>query len=361
VEESGERVIFGTGELYLDSVMHDLTKVFTEIELKVADPVTIFSETIVETSSVKCFCDTPNKANRITFVAEPLEKGLAEDIERGKIQLTPLPAPNSTQPLLNPHIRTYVQTNYGWDIMAARNVWAFGPDSNGPNILLNDTLPTEVPPASLQPVRDYIVRGFNWATREGPLCEEPVRGVKFKILDATIAAEPSQRTGTHIIPTARRVSYSAFLSATPRLMEPVYSVEIFAPPNCVTAVDTVLSRRRGHIVSDKPHAGSPLHIIKAYIPCMDSFGFETDLRTHTHGQAMCLSTFDHWAVVPGNPLDSSIQLKPLEPSPPAHLARDFMIKTRRRKGLSEEIAISKFFDEELLAHLQGANIDIFQS
>ena len=37
------------------------------------------------------------------------------------------------------------------------------------------------------------------------------------------------RGGGQIIPTARRVCYSAFLMATPRLMEPVYYVEIMTP------------------------------------------------------------------------------------------------------------------------------------
>ena len=31
VEESGEHVVFGTGELYLDCVMHDLRKMYSEI------------------------------------------------------------------------------------------------------------------------------------------------------------------------------------------------------------------------------------------------------------------------------------------------------------------------------------------
>jgi U5 small nuclear ribonucleoprotein component len=61
VEESGEHVILGTGELFLDSVMHDLRKVFSEIDIKVADPVVTFCETVVETSSIKCFAETPNK------------------------------------------------------------------------------------------------------------------------------------------------------------------------------------------------------------------------------------------------------------------------------------------------------------
>eukprot|EP00438_Fugacium_kawagutii_P036310 Skav220722 [mRNA] locus=scaffold2753:69207:70167:- [translate_table: standard] len=38
-----------------------------------------------ETSSLKCFAETPNKKNKIYMVAEPLEKGLGEDIEKGKV------------------------------------------------------------------------------------------------------------------------------------------------------------------------------------------------------------------------------------------------------------------------------------
>lgn len=109
VEESGEHVILGTGELYLDCVMHDLRKMYSEIDIKgairlilllleleltdyyfypvVADPVVSFCETVVETSSLKCFAETPNKKNKITMIAEPLEKGLAEDIENGIVQI----------------------------------------------------------------------------------------------------------------------------------------------------------------------------------------------------------------------------------------------------------------------------------
>ena len=38
-----------------------------------------------------------------------------------------------------------------------------------------------------------------------------IRNVKLKILDAVIADEPIHRGGGQIIPTARRVAYSAFL------------------------------------------------------------------------------------------------------------------------------------------------------
>ena len=79
-------------------------------------------------------------------------------------------------------------------------------------------------------------------------------------------------------------------------MEPYYFVEVQAPADCVSAVYTVLARRRGHVTQDAPIPGSPLYSIKAFIPAIDSFGFETDLRTHTQGQAFCLSVFHHWQV-----------------------------------------------------------------
>uniref|UniRef100_A0A915P5M4 116 kDa U5 small nuclear ribonucleoprotein component n=1 Tax=Meloidogyne floridensis TaxID=298350 RepID=A0A915P5M4_9BILA len=312
VEESGEHVMLGTGELFMDCVMHDIRKVFSEIDIKVADPVVSFCETVVETSSLKCFAQTPNQ-----------KKQLGD----------------------------FFQTKYEWDLLASRSIWAFGPETNGPNILLDDTLPSEVDKELLKTVRESIIQGFQWAAREGPLCEEPIRNVKFKMLDAHIAKEPLYRGGGQIIPTSRRCAYSAFLMATPRLMEPYYFVEVIAPADCVTAIYTVLSKRRGHVTTDAPIPGSPLYTIKAFIPVIDSFGFETDLRTHTQGQAFCLSVFSHWQIVPGDPLDKSIIIRPLELQPAPHLAREFMIKTRRRKGLSEDVSVNKFFDDPMLVEL----------
>uniref|UniRef100_A0A914PM78 116 kDa U5 small nuclear ribonucleoprotein component n=1 Tax=Panagrolaimus davidi TaxID=227884 RepID=A0A914PM78_9BILA len=341
VEESGEHVLLGTGELYLDCVMHDMRKVFSEIDIKVADPVVSFCETVVETSSLKCFAQTPNVKNKLTMIAEPLEKGLAEDIENEVVKI----GWNRKQ------LGDFFQTKYNWDLLASRSIWAFGPDTTGPNILIDDTLPSEVDKQLLNTVRESLIQGFQWAAREGPLCEEPIRNVKFKILDAQIAAEPLYRGGGQIIPTSRRCAYSAFLMATPRLMEPYYYVEVIAPADCVSAVYTVLAKRRGHVTEDGPIPGSPLYTLKALIPVIDSFGFETDLRAHTQGQAFPMCVFDHWQIVPGDPLDKTIEIRPLELQPPPHLAREFMIKTRRRKGLSEDVSVNKFFDDPMLMEL----------
>jgi U5 small nuclear ribonucleoprotein component len=49
----------------------------------------------------------------------------------------------------------------------------------------------------------------------------------------------------------------------------------------------------------------------------------------------------------------------LEPSDAQQLARDFMIKTRRRKGLSEDVAVTKFFDDSMLLQLAKLEHGLF--
>eukprot|EP00889_Picochlorum_renovo_P004182 jgi/Picre1/31212/NNA_006566.t1 len=299
VEESGEHTIFGTGELYLDSAMKDLRELFKD-----------------------------------------LEKG-AVSIDWSKKK-----------------IAGFFQDSYDWDVMAARSVWAFGPDAVGPNIFLDDTLPSEVDKSLVNAIKSSVVQGFQWGAREGPLCDEPMRSVKFKLTDAVVASELLARGGGQIIPTARRVCYSAFLMASPRLMEPVYYVEIQTPADCISAIYAVLAKRRGHVTADVPKPGTPIFIVQAFLPVMDSFGFETDIRVHTQGQAFCCSTFDHWQVVPGDPLDKNIVLRPLEPAPMQSLARDFMVKTRRRKGMTDDVSVTKYFDDPMLLDMIQSEDDI---
>jgi len=348
VEESGEHTLLGTGELYLDCVMHDLRELYAEMEIKISDPVVKFCETVVETSAVQCFADTPNKHNRLTLIAEPLEDGIAEDLERGLIDIHLPPRA----------LARIFQERYGWDALAARSVWAFGPDDHGPNVLVDDTLPDDVDKVQLYTVREYIKQGFQWATREGPLCDEPMRGVKIRLCHARIATEPIHRGGGQLIPTARRATYAAFLLATPRLMEPVYAAEIQTPPECVGTIYTLLARRRGHVTSDAPKAGTPLSTMHALLPVIDANGFETDLRVATQGQAFVLQMFHHWAVVPGDPSDTTIPLRPLEPAPPLGLARDFVLKMRRRKGLGDTVAVSTYLEHDMAVALAQAGMDI---
>jgi 116 kDa U5 small nuclear ribonucleoprotein component len=67
------------------------------------------------------------------MIAEPLEKGLPEDIETGRVSMRMTAKERGT------HFQ-----KYGWDTLASRSIWAFGPEESGPNVLVDDTLPSEV-------------------------------------------------------------------------------------------------------------------------------------------------------------------------------------------------------------------------
>ncbi|KAJ6782172.1 hypothetical protein PWT90_03604 [Aphanocladium album] len=346
VEESGEHIIIGTGELYMDCVLHDLRRLYADMDIKVSDPVTRFCETVVETSATKCYAITPNKKNKITMVAEQLEKGISTDIETGAVKIR------------DPIKKTakFFEENHGWDKLAARSIWAFGPDDAGPNILQDDTLPTEVDKKLLNTVRESIRQGFSWAAREGPLCEEPIRNTKFKVTDIVLAQEAIFRGGGQIIPTSRRACYSSFLMASPRLMEPVYAVSVTGPEDSYMEVYNVLARRRGHVLSDGPVAGTPLYRVNGLLPVIDSFGFETDLRIKTQGSSMVSLVFDSWNIVPGDPLDREQVIRPLQPASAQATARDFVLKTRRRKGLSEDVSVKTFLEPEFYQSLMESGM-----
>eukprot|EP01002_Notosolenus_urceolatus_P010776 NODE_381_length_2136_cov_16.408241_g305_i0.p1 GENE.NODE_381_length_2136_cov_16.408241_g305_i0~~NODE_381_length_2136_cov_16.408241_g305_i0.p1 ORF type:complete len:683 (+),score=218.39 NODE_381_length_2136_cov_16.408241_g305_i0:236-2050(+) len=362
VAESGEHSILGTGELFMDVVLHDVRHLFAEdLQIRVADPVALFTETVVDVSAVKTFARTPNAKNKLSMMAEPLDKGLPELIDKS----TPTDR-DLKKGIFN--WRTFTE-KFKWDALAARSIWAFGPSPiNGPNILIDDTLPavpgqpknedddTTVDKDLLAEIRDPIVQGFQWATREGPLCDCPMRGVKFALLGANISSAPAQRQSGQIVPTARRLAHSAFLLAAPRLMEPIWRYYITTPADAISAVYSVLSTRRGHVLSDTPTPMTPLFTVTALVPVMDSFGLDVDLRCHTQGQAFATPVFDHWELVPGDPLDTSFVLAPLEVAPAAGLARDFMVKTRRRKGLPDDVSLEAFIEDPMLLSVAQAAI-----
>jgi elongation factor 2 len=319
IEESGEHIVAGAGELHLEICLKDLQEEFTGIELKTSDPVVSFRETVSEKSKETCLSKSPNKHNRLYLTAEPFADGLSEAIEDGKI--TPRDDPKSRARELS--------EKYGWDVTEARKIWCFGPETTGPNTLVDVSKGVQY----LNEIKDSFVAAFQWATKEGVLCEENMRAIKFNIHDVTLHTDAIHRGGGQIIPTARRVLYACELTAEPRLMEPVYLVEIQCPESAMGGIYATLNRRRGHVISEEQRPGTPLYNVKAYLPVMESFGFTADLRSATSGQAFPQCVFDHWQIIQGNPL---------VPGKPA----DIVAATRKRKGLAVEIPpLDRFLDK----------------
>ena len=51
--------------------------------------------------------------------------------------------------------------------------------------------------------------------------------------------------------------------------------------DCIQAAYAVLAKRRGQVTKDLPKPGTPIFIVQAFLPVIESFGFESDLRYHT--------------------------------------------------------------------------------
>jgi Elongation factor G, domain IV len=108
---------------------------------------------------------------------------------------------------------------------SAKNIWCFGTDTTGANFLVDRATAVQY----LQNIKDSCVAAFQWATKEGVLCNENVRGVVYNIHTCTVHPDAAHRGGAQIVPSCRRAIFGAHLSAAPRLLEPVYLVEIQCP------------------------------------------------------------------------------------------------------------------------------------
>merc|ERR1712177_23156 len=215
IEESGEHIIAGAGELHLEICLKDLEEDHAQIPLKKSDPVVSYRETVSEESSQMCLSKSPNKHNRLFMRAAPLPDGLAEDIDKGEVN-----------PRDDFKLRArYLADKYEFDVTEARKIWCFGPETTGPNLMVDCTKGVQY----LNEIKDSCVAAFQWATKEGVCCEENVRGVRYNIMDVMLHTDAIHRGGGQIIPTTRRVCNAAALLAQPGLQEPMFLVEIQCP------------------------------------------------------------------------------------------------------------------------------------
>lgn len=319
-EETGEHIIAGAGELHLEICLKDLEEDFAGVPITRSPPVVSFRETVQKLSSCVCMSKSANKLNRLMCQAEPIADNLLKAIEAGDVN-----------PRMDVKTRAKIlQNDFGWEQNDARRVWSFGPDSSGPNLLVDTTKSAEY----LQEVKEHFISSFQWATKLGVLAEEPLRGVRFNVVEVFLHADAAHRNGGQMVPTGRRVLYASEYTAEPTLVEPVYLCEISAPISVCGGVHSILSKRRGRAFDQTQRDGTPLMNIKAYLPVMESFGFDKDLRGATSGQAFPQMIFDHWEPLEGDPFHAGNGLY------------EAIKVVRKRKGLSEEVPpLDRYLDK----------------
>jgi len=318
-EESGEHVIAGCGELHVEICLKDLRDEYAGCDFVMSDPVVSYRETVSAESSQTCLAKSPNKHNRIYLIAEPMTDEICKAIEDGVIG--PKADPKEKAKIL--------RDKYEWDENDARKIWAYGPETEGANVVVEKTVGI----AYLLEIKEHVNSAFQWCTKEGPLCEENMRGIRFNLMDVTLHTDAIHRGAGQIMPPTRRCCFAAEMTGKPTLSEPVFMVEITCPQEAMSGVYSVMNMRRGCVYEETQREGTPLVNVKAHLPVSESFGFVAELRKQTSGQAFPQCVFSHWDNLPGNAME------------PGKI-NDLVLAVRKRKNIKVEIpALSDYLDK----------------
>ncbi|KAF6222253.1 hypothetical protein HO133_001339 [Letharia lupina] len=250
---------------------------------------------------------------------------------------------------------------------------AFGPRRTGPNLLidatqdgtcqrfLQETHETPVTdlganndansrpnPDTLTPrdFSDKISYAFQLSTAQGPMCHEPMQGVAVFLESVTVSAPSDDESSAHeklgrltgeTIKTVRDAIRQGFMDWSPRLMLAMYSCEIQASSEVLGRVYTVLSRRRGRILTESLKEGTPFYLISSLLPAAESFGFGDEVRKRTSGAAQPQLVFSGFELLDEDPFwvpQTEEELEDFgEKGDRERVSRRYVDGVRGRKGL----------------------------
>jgi len=314
-----EFIIAGAGELHIEVAMKELQDILGEdVPFTISPPVVGFCETVLHLSKIVCLGKSPNKHNRLYFTVQPLGDEISKALELKKLD-------TSDFKILSKQLENEYSSE--WDKSENVKIWHIC----GSNILVDCSHGVQY----LNEIKDSIVSAFEEVVYNSILCEEPLRGVRFHLIDAVLHADTVHRGPGQIIPTAKRVLYASLLSSSPTLYEPIYLAEIQTEQEVVGKIYSCVSKRRGHVIEETPKPGTPLTLVRAHIPVMESFGFTTQLREETSGRAFPQLVFDHWRQMDGSFLDN------------ASMIFQVIMDVRKRKKMKQEIPLLEHFNDKL--------------
>jgi len=306
-KETGEYLLSGMGELHLEIAVKFLKQYGGGLELLTSRPIVVYRESIAGTGVV-AMAKSPNKHSRFWIQVEPLDQNVVELMEKGEL----------FEGMGRKRIDGVLRKEAGWSAKEARNVWAL---EEHKNILLDMTKGIQY----LREVKETVNSGFRWAAKNGPLSDEPIRGIKVKLLDAKLHEDPVHRGPAQIMPAVKRAIWGSFLTAQPILSEPVYKIGVSVPQQFVGEVTGLITRKRGRVTASEQKG--PVTMIRGFLPVAETFGLSADMRSATSGHAFWQTQFDHWEKVPES------------------IAMEVIAEIRKRRGLPEDIPKpNKFID-----------------
>ncbi len=141
-----------------------------------------------------------------------------------------------------------------------------------------------------------VDQGVQEAMESGVLAGYPVVDVRVSLVDGSYHEVDSSEMAYKI--AASQAFKEASKKASPKLLEPIMSVEVVTPEDYLGDVISDLSSRRARIEGTEMRGNSK--VVRAKVPLAEMFGYATDLRSRTQGRATYTMQFDSYQEVPEN-------------------------------------------------------------
>jgi elongation factor G len=138
---------------------------------------------------------------------------------------------------------------------------------------------------------------------EGPLTGSYARDIKVYVYDGKMHPVDSNEISFKL--AGRNAFKEAFKKATPKIMEPIYNIEIFVPGDCMGDVMSDLQNRRAMIEGMNSEKG--FEVIKARVPLAEMYKYSTTLSSITSGRATFTMKFAEYQQVPAEVQDKLLK------------------------------------------------------
>jgi len=303
-EQTGEYLLSGMGQLHLEVALTFIKE--AKLDVASSNPIVIYRETVLDKGG-PIVTRSPNGHNKVSIEVSPLEPEVMRMIVEGKVS-----------EFMDTRERARILREAGWDPDDAKNLMAM---SESRSVFVDATKGVQ----RLEQVSGSIRIGFAEAMAEGVLAREPVRGLKVRLMDATVHEDPAHHGPGQMIPAVKRGIYAAMLIGRTAMLEPILRIDVRVPMEQVGVVTRIINGLRGKIssVDQKGH----LAYVVGELPAAESFGLSELMRSSTSGRAFWDTSFLRWETVPSSLLPTVVS------------------RIRSRKGLPPEVPkVSDFLE-----------------
>ena len=141
-----------------------------------------------------------------------------------------------------------------------------------------------------------ILKGVMSRMEQGPLTGSYARDVRVIVYDGKM--HPVDSNELSFMLAGRQAFSEAFKAAGPKILEPIYDVEVFVPADKMGDVMSDLQGRRGMIVGMSSENG--YEKLQAKVPLKEMSNYSTSLSSLTGGRASFIMKFASYELVPGD-------------------------------------------------------------